>query len=87
MLLQVMQNDRHDLVVTMAGYKDKMDRFFNDVPDLSSRVGHHIDFPTTGRMRHAIRIYDTVEEKQKLTKADLVTPRERGHHQLGGDER
>jgi probable Rubsico expression protein CbbX len=44
-LLQVMENERDDLVVIMAGYKDKMDRFFNDVPGLSSRIAHHIDFP------------------------------------------
>jgi len=45
MLLQMMENDRADLVVIMAGYKDKIDRFFSDVPGLSSRIGHHIDFP------------------------------------------
>lgn len=45
MLLQVMENDREDLVVIMAGYKDHMDRFFSDVPGLSSRIAHHIDFP------------------------------------------
>ncbi|MCA1673352.1 MAG: AAA family ATPase, partial [Actinobacteria bacterium] len=45
MLLQVMENQRSDLVVIMAGYADKMDRFFSDVPGLSSRIGHHIDFP------------------------------------------
>ncbi len=45
MLLQVMENQRQDLVVIMAGYADRMDRFFSDVPGLSSRIGHHIDFP------------------------------------------
>lgn len=45
MLLQVMENQREDLVVILAGYKEHMDRFFNDVPGLSSRIGHHIDFP------------------------------------------
>lgn len=45
MLLEVMENDRQDLVVVMAGYKDKMDRFFADVPGISSRIAHHIDFP------------------------------------------
>ena len=44
-LLQVMENQRDDLVVIMAGYKDRMDRFFSDVPGLSSRIAHHIDFP------------------------------------------
>jgi probable Rubsico expression protein CbbX len=45
MLLEVMENDRQDLVVVMAGYRDKMERFFGDVPGISSRIAHHIDFP------------------------------------------
>lgn len=45
MLLQVMENDRQDLVVVMAGYKDKMEGFFADVPGISSRIAHHLDFP------------------------------------------
>ena len=45
LLLQAMESDRHDLVVIFAGYKDKMERFFADVPGLSSRIAHHIDFP------------------------------------------
>jgi probable Rubsico expression protein CbbX len=45
MLLQVMENERQDLVVVMAGYKDKMERFFGDVPGISSRIAHHLDFP------------------------------------------
>jgi probable Rubsico expression protein CbbX len=45
MLLQVMENEREDLVVIMAGYKDKMDRFFSDVPGISSRIAHHLEFP------------------------------------------
>jgi probable Rubsico expression protein CbbX len=45
MLLEVMENDRQDLVVVMAGYQDKMERFFGDVPGISSRIAHHVDFP------------------------------------------
>lgn len=45
LLLQVMENERDDLVVIMAGYKDQMDRFFSEVPGLSSRIAHHIQFP------------------------------------------
>jgi len=44
-LLQVMENQRDDLVVIFAGYKDRMDRFFSCNPGLASRVAHHIDFP------------------------------------------
>jgi probable Rubsico expression protein CbbX len=44
-LLQVMENQRDDLVVILAGYKDRMDTFFGSNPGLSSRIAHHIDFP------------------------------------------
>lgn len=45
MLLQVMENERDDLVVILAGYKDRMETFFRSNPGMSSRVAHHIDFP------------------------------------------
>ena len=44
-LLQVMENQRDDLVVVVAGYKDRMDRFFQSDPGMSSRIAHHVDFP------------------------------------------
>ena len=44
-LLQVMENQRDDLVVILAGYKDRMDKFFLSNPGMSSRIAHHIDFP------------------------------------------
>ena len=44
-LLQVMENNRDDLVVILAGYKDKMDKFFESNPGFRSRIAHHIDFP------------------------------------------
>lgn len=44
-LLQVMESQRDDLVVILAGYKDRMDRFFESNPGMSSRIAHHIDFP------------------------------------------
>ncbi|MBK9244699.1 MAG: CbbX protein [Burkholderiales bacterium] len=44
-LLQVMENNRDDLVVILAGYKDRMDTFFRSNPGMSSRIAHHIDFP------------------------------------------
>jgi probable Rubsico expression protein CbbX len=44
-LLQVMENQRDDLVVILAGYKDRMDTFFKSNPGMSSRIAHHIDFP------------------------------------------
>ncbi|MDX1882134.1 CbbX protein [Mycolicibacterium sp. 120270] len=44
-LLQVMENNRDDLVVIFAGYADKMDQFFSANPGMQSRVAHHITFP------------------------------------------
>jgi len=45
MLLQQMEDHRDDLVVILAGYKDRMEQFFRSNPGLSSRIAHHIDFP------------------------------------------
>jgi probable Rubsico expression protein CbbX len=47
-LLQVMENNRDDLVVILAGYKDRMDLFYESNPGMSSRIAHHIDFPDYG---------------------------------------
>jgi len=44
-LLQVMENQRTELVVILAGYKDKMDIFYKSNPGLSSRISNHIEFP------------------------------------------
>jgi probable Rubsico expression protein CbbX len=44
-LLQVMENQRDDLVVILAGYKERMDTFFASNPGMSSRIAHHVDFP------------------------------------------
>lgn len=44
-LLQVMENQRDDLVVILAGYGSRMDRFFESNPGFRSRIAHHIDFP------------------------------------------
>src|SRR5215813_13124895 len=43
-LVQVMENDRDKLVVILAGYKDRMDKFFGSNPGMSSRIAHHLDF-------------------------------------------
>jgi probable Rubsico expression protein CbbX len=44
-LLQVMESQREDLVVILAGYKDRMETFFQSNPGISSRIAHHLDFP------------------------------------------
>ena len=47
-LLQVMENQRDDLVVILAGYAERMETFFASNPGFRSRVAHHIDFPDYG---------------------------------------
>jgi len=59
-LLQVMENQRDELVVVLAGYKQPMDKFFESNPGLSSRIANHIDFPDY-----------TVEELLKISKIML----------------
>ena len=59
-LLQVMENQRDELVVILAGYKEPMDKFYESNPGLSSRIANHIDFPDY-----------TVEELLKISKLML----------------
>jgi probable Rubsico expression protein CbbX len=81
-LMQVMENQREDLVVIFAGYKDRIDRFFESNPGLASRVAHHIDFPDysdeellqiAGRMVEDLGLGLSGEAKQAL--AEYVTLR------------
>jgi probable Rubsico expression protein CbbX len=58
-LLQVMENQRDDLVVILAGYKDRMDTFFQSNPGMSSRIAHHLDFPDYSH-DELLRIADTL---------------------------
>ena len=59
-LLQVMENQRDELVVILAGYKEPMDKFYASNPGLSSRIANHIDFPDY-----------TVDELLKISKLML----------------
>ena len=59
-LLQVMENQRDELVIILAGYKEPMDKFYESNPGLASRVANHIDFPDY-----------TVEELLKISKIML----------------
>jgi len=44
LLLQVMENQRDDLILIFAGGKANIDKFFNSNPGISSRIGNHVDF-------------------------------------------
>nr|YP_010713732.1 CbbX [Galdieria phlegrea]WDA99814.1 CbbX [Galdieria phlegrea] len=67
-LLQVMENQRNDLVVILAGYKDKMDRFYQSNPGLSSRITNHVDFPDyTAEELLNIAILMMEEQQYQLT--------------------
>ena len=62
-LLQVMENNRDDLVVILAGYADKMNQFFSANPGMQSRIAHHITFPdyTVGELEAiAVLMTDTL---------------------------
>jgi len=73
-LLQVMENQRDDLVVIFAGYKDKMDKFYESNPGLSSRVTNHVDFPDY-TPEELLQIAKLMLEEQQYTfasDADIV---------------
>lgn len=67
-LLQVMENQRDDLIIIFAGYKDRMDRFYESNPGLSSRVANHVDFPDYSP-EELLRIAKTMlaEQQYRLT--------------------
>jgi probable Rubsico expression protein CbbX len=44
-LLQIMESQREELVVILAGYAERMEKFFQSNPGFRSRIAHHIDFP------------------------------------------
>jgi probable Rubsico expression protein CbbX len=65
-LLQVMENQRDDLVVILAGYADRMDKFFESNPGFRSRIAHHIDFPDYSE-DELFRIAETMLTSQNYT--------------------
>ncbi|TIO47431.1 MAG: CbbX protein [Mesorhizobium sp.] len=71
-LLQVMENQRDDLVVILAGYAQRMDRFFESNPGFRSRIAHHIDFPdyTDGEL---LRIAEKMLDQQNYLFDDAAT--------------
>jgi probable Rubsico expression protein CbbX len=62
-LLQVMEAQREDLVVILAGYADRMDIFFRSNPGMASRVAHHIDFPGF-TLEELLRIAGTMLDRE-----------------------
>lgn len=86
-LLQVMENQRDDLVVILAGYADRMDRFFESNPGFRSRIAHHIDFPdytddellTIAEMMLSDQNYGLDTEARRVM-AQYITARRRQPH-------
>ncbi|MGH9222341.1 MAG: CbbX protein [Acidimicrobiales bacterium] len=68
-LLQIMENQREDLVVILAGYKDRMDVFFQSNPGMGSRIAHHIDFPDY-TLDELMQIAHLMLEQQQYTLSD-----------------
>merc|ERR1711939_899704 len=69
-LLNVMENNKEDIIVVLAGYKDRMDAFYGFIPGMNSRIGNHIEFPNY--------------EADELVEIGLVMCRELEYH-LGPD--
>lgn len=70
MLLQVMENQRADVVVILAGYKERMDAFFQSNAGFHSRIAHHIDFPDY-TLDELMAIAELMLEKQMYRFDDL----------------
>jgi len=68
-LLQVMEAQREDLVVILAGYADRMDVFFRSNPGMASRIAHHIDFPDFS-LEELLRIADTMLDREQYRMDD-----------------
>jgi len=69
-LLQIMENQREDLVVILAGYTERMDRFFESNPGFRSRIAHHIDFPDyTDEELEAIAVKMLEQQNYQLSDA------------------
>jgi len=64
MLLQIMENNRTDLVLIFAGYSEPMKVFYKSNPGLSSRVAHHIDFPDYNRSELLLIAKKLFQERQ-----------------------
>jgi len=76
-LLQVMENQRDELVVILAGYKEPMDKFYESNPGLSSRIANHIDFPdyTTEELLKIAKLM--LEEQQYQLTSDAESSLEK----------
>jgi probable Rubsico expression protein CbbX len=70
-LLQVMENQRNDLVVILAGYADRMERFFQSNPGFRSRIAHHVDFHDYDDAE-LIAIADRMLERQNYRLSDAA---------------
>lgn len=73
-LLQVMENQRDDLVVILAGYKEPMDKFYESNPGLSSRIANHIDFPdyTTEELLQIAKLMLEDQQYQLTPNAEIA---------------
>ena len=73
-LLQVMENQRDDLVVILAGYKEPMDKFYESNPGLSSRIANHIDFPdyTTPELLQIAKLMLEDQQYQLTAQAEVA---------------
>jgi probable Rubsico expression protein CbbX len=86
-LLQAMENQRGDLVVILAGYRERMETFFQSNPGLRSRIAHHIEFPDyteeelfdIGRLMLGHQAYRFSPQAEQAFRAYLTRRKEQPH--------
>jgi probable Rubsico expression protein CbbX len=83
MLLQVMENQRDDLVVILAGYQDRMNTFFQANPGFHSRIAHHVHFPDY-TLEELMQIAElmVMQQKYALDDASRAAFQEYLHHRV-----
>lgn len=86
-LLQIMENNRDDLVVILAGYKSRMDTFFQSNPGMSSRIAHHIDFPDYSQVelldianKMVLGMHYQLDEKAQIAMREYIEHRQGQPH-------
>ena len=73
LLLQVMENQRDDLILIFSGQKEKLETFYNCNPGVSSRIGNHVNFAdyTVDELTEITKFLLTNENRYKFSDATI----------------
>ena len=72
MLVQMMEENRRNLAVIVAGYPDEMRRFIESNPGLRSRFTNYIDFPDYSTLE-LVQIFQSMADQAKVRLGEGVT--------------